>query len=83
MNGCRLSVLNTVKCACVNLHGGFCKCKQELLIISSVLDGLLELSWPAVCRTRSGSGLDSLCRGSSAVWSALLMFRDEFCTTSQ
>ena len=43
---------------------------------SSVLDGLLELSWPAVSRTRSGSGLDSLCRGSSAVWSALLMFRD-------
>ena len=70
-------------CACVILHGGFCKCKQELLINSSVLDGLLELSWSVASHTSSGSGLDSLCRGSSAVWSALLMFRDEFCTTSQ
>ena len=28
--------LTDYECACVNLHGGFCKCKQELLIIYSV-----------------------------------------------
>ena len=63
----------------------FCKCKQELFILSSVLDGLLNSSRSAVSRTGSGSCLESPRLGSYACGLHFLhcMFRGDFCITCQ